>query len=592
MIRSARTGACYCGKCGKKLLDDSYNMGKHAELCGFTAGSEDPLKEGADLGYRLEGSREGVLLSVCRPQLKVIRGFTDRFYGAEWKSVFEVRYSGGSKVPIVLKNETGLEPDILMILIRTGRIHPISPEQDAEEVHKAFPGVIDLYSLQMFAHIYRNKGFSSERILPEETERKLLRKLPEEYTRDNGGREAEKIPILGQLYRYRGEHSILQLVLCCKDGPTVLLFSRNYCASSRRVNVGELLGKEYCLKGNTRAVIRRFDEIYPEYHLVGYAERSENILFPLFAADYHTGIELAARSCAPSIAENYELLSEMKKDPALYKNLKKMFGLPMPVLRALSREQACDAVLERMKQINAYNPVFLQFEEYTPSMIEFYMRAGIDRGHIRNGVDGIENLTDRQILQVLRYLRKHPNEGHYYCDYLSACARLGEYPFGITPDIPIREAHDRTVARIMINHDRFVQERFDRAVSAWDYKDLATCFTQADEVRFEGDPFIVTVPAHIDDLFIESMNMHNCVRIYVTRVANKNARIYFLRKKDDPDKCYGTLEVSHDGEKLFQAKAFANERLPMYAQKFVVKWCRAKKIKIATWDISNQAQAG
>ena len=111
-------------------------------------------------------------------------------------------------------------------------------------------------------------------------------------------------------------------------------------------------------------------------------------------------------------------------------------------------------------------------------------------------------------------------------------------------------------------------------------------------MRFEGDPFIVTVPAHIDDLFIESMNMHNCVRIYVTRVANKNARIYFLRKKDDPDKSYGTLEVSHDGEKLFQAKAFANERLPMYAQKFVVKWCRAKKIKIATWDISNQAQAG
>ena len=61
MIRSARTGACYCGKCGKKLLDDSYNMGKHAELCGYAAGSYEPLKEGVDLGYRMEGSREGVL---------------------------------------------------------------------------------------------------------------------------------------------------------------------------------------------------------------------------------------------------------------------------------------------------------------------------------------------------------------------------------------------------------------------------------------------------------------------------------------------------------------------------------------------------
>ena len=592
MIRSARTGACYCGKCGKKLLDDSYNTGKHAELCGYAAGSYEPLKEGVDLGYRMEGSREGVLLSVCRPMLKLIRGFTDRFYGAEWESVFEVKFPAGSKVPIILKNETGLEPDILMMLIRAGRILSISPERDAEEAHKAFPGVIDLYSIQMFSHIYRNKGFGSERILPEETERKLLRTIPEDCVWEDDSREPDKNKIFANICRYRGEHYILHLVFQYEGEPVVLLFSRNYCACSKRVNVRELLKREYCLAGKARAAIRRFDEIYPEYHLAQYAELSENILFPLFAADYHSGIELAARAGAPAIAENYELLSEMKKDPALYKNLKKMFGLPIRVLRALTREQASDAVLERMKQINAYNPVFLQSDEYTPSMIEFYMRAAIDREHIRNGVDGIEDLTDRQILQILRYLKKHPDEGHYYCDYLSACARLGEYLFGLTPDIPIREAHDRTVERIEINRDRIMQEQFAKAVSSREYRDLATCFTQEDEERFEEDPFIVTVPTQIEDLYAESENMHNCVRIYVSRVASKNARIYFLRKKDEPDKSYGTLEVSHDGEKLCQAKAFANGRLPMNAQRFVVRWCRAKGIKIGTWDIANQAQAG
>ena len=591
MIRSARTGACYCGKCGKKLLDDSYNTGKHAELCGYAAGSYEPLKEGVDLGYRLEGSREGVLLSVCRPLLKLIRGFTDRFYGAEWESVFEVKFPAGSKVPAVLKNETGLEPNILMRLIKAGRILPISPEKDAEEVHKAFPAVIDLHSIQMFAHIYRNKGFGTERILPEETERKLLRKIPEECVWDDGSCRPEKNKIFANICRYRGEHYILHLVFQYEGEPVVLLFSKNYCACSKRVSVRELLKREYCLAGKAKAAVRRFDEIYPEYHLAQYAELSQNILFPLLAADYHSGIELAARACAPSIAENYELLSEMKKDPALYKNLKKMFGLPIQVLRTLTREQASDAVLERMKQINAYNPVFLQFEEYTPSMIEFYMRAAIDRGHIRNGVDGIDNLTDRQILQILRFLKNHPNEGHYYCDYLSACARLGEYLYGLTPDIPIREAHDRTVERIEINRDRLMQLQFGQAVTSWDYKRLATCFTEEDEERFEGDPFIVTVPAQIEDLFAESENMHNCVRLYVSRVASKNARIYFLRKKEEPEKSYGTLEVSHDGVKLCQAKAFANERLPMYAQRFVVKWCRVKRIKIGTFDISNQAQS-
>lgn len=591
MIRSARTGACYCGKCGKKLLDDSYNTGKHAELCGYSAGSDEPLKEGVDLGYRLEGSREGVLLSVCRPLLKLIRGFTDRFYGAEWESVFEVKFPAGSKAPVILKNETGLEPKILMRLIRAGRILPISPEKDAEEVHKAFPAVIDLHSIQMFAHIYRNKGFGTERILPEETERKLLRKIPEECVWDDDSCGSEKNKIFANICRYRGEHYILHLVFQYEGEPTVLLFSKNYCACSKRVSVREMLKREYCLAGKAKAAIRRFDEIYPEYHLAQYADLSQNILFPLFAADYHSGIELAARACAPSIAENYELLSEMKKDPALYKNLKKMFGLPIQVLRTLTREQASDAVLERMKQINAYNPVFLQFEEYTPSMIEFYMRAAIDRGHIRNGVDGIDNLTDRQILQILRFLKNHPDEGHYYCDYLSACARLGEYLYGLTPDIPIREAHDRTVERIEINRDRLMQLQFGQAVTARGYKELATCFTEEDADRFEGDPFVVTVPAQIEDLFAESENMHNCVRLYVSRVANKSARIYFLRKKEEPEKSYGTLEVSHDGVKLCQAKAFANERLPMYAQRFVVKWCRVKGIKIGTWDISNQAQS-
>ena len=591
MIRSARTGACYCGKCGKKLLDDSYNTGKHAELCGYAAGSYERLKEGVDLGYRLEGSREGVLLSVCRPLLKLIRGFTDRFYGAEWESVFEVKFPAGSKVPAVLKNETGLEPNILMRLIKAGRILPISPEKDAEEVHKAFPAVIDLHSIQMFAHIYRNKGFGTERILPEETERKLLRKIPEDCVWDDGSCRPEKNKIFANICRYRGEHYILHLVFQYEGEPVVLLFSKNYCACSKRVSVRELLKREYCLAGKAKAAVRRFDEIYPEYHLAQYAELSQNILFPLLAADYHSGIELAARACAPSIAENYELLSEMKKDPALYKNLKKMFGLPIQVLRTLTREQASDAVLERMKQINAYNPVFLQFEEYTPSMIEFYMRAAIDRGHIRNGVDGIDNLTDRQILQILRFLKNHPNEGHYYCDYLSACARLGEYLYGRTPDIPIREAHDRTVERIEINRDRLMQLQFGQAVTSWDYKRLATCFTEEDEERFEGDPFIVTVPAQIEDLFAESENMHNCVRLYVSRVASKNARIYFLRKKEEPEKSYGTLEVSHDGVKLCQAKAFANERLPMYAQRFVVKWCRVKRIKIGSYDISNQPQS-
>ena len=121
-----------------------------------------------------------------------------------------------------------------------------------------------------------------------------------------------------------------------------------------------------------------------------------------------------------------------------------------------------------------------------------------------------------------------------------------------------------------------------------EYLRLVTWLTDEDEETFGKDSYMVTAPETSDDLFRESESMHNCVRIYVSRVAQRSSRIYLLREKEKPDKSYGTIEVSGDGSRLIQAKAFGNRKLPGRAQKFVVKWCRSKKIKISTWDITER----
>ena len=309
---------------------------------------------------------------------------------------------------------------------------------------------------------------------------------------------------------------------------------------------------------------------------------------PLLAADYHTGMELAAKAGATAIAESYDKLSVFEKSPRLFHNLKDLFGVSVPVLRALQRDQINDSVMARLREIYEYQPAFLQFESYTDSMIEFYMRGNIThRGANRErAIDGIGALSDKQILQILRYLGKHPDDGHYYCDYMNACAQLGEYAYGITPNIPIREAHDRVVSRIRNDQNWAEKRRFEYAVNSEEYLRLATCFTEEDEETFGKDPYMVTIPETSDDLFRESENMHNCVRIYVSRVARKSSRIYFLREKEKPDKSYGTIEVSGDGSRLIQAKAFGNRKLPSIAQKFMTKWCRHKMIRIDTLDIT------
>ena len=57
MIRSGKTGICYCGKCGKRQIGDRYNMNKHAQACGEGIGAKDEVvlvDEGSGWGYRLD----------------------------------------------------------------------------------------------------------------------------------------------------------------------------------------------------------------------------------------------------------------------------------------------------------------------------------------------------------------------------------------------------------------------------------------------------------------------------------------------------------------------------------------------------------
>lgn len=135
-------------------------------------------------GYRLDaaepdGGAGGVLsLSICIPILIKIPGFTDRFSGMEWVPVFVAEFLAGAKNPRVLRNETGFTMEVLLAMIRAGRISSISMESDREVIRRVFPGVIDVYSLEMFAYIYRNKGYATDVRIRPGTESWLFENTP------------------------------------------------------------------------------------------------------------------------------------------------------------------------------------------------------------------------------------------------------------------------------------------------------------------------------------------------------------------------------------------------------------------------------
>ena len=135
-------------------------------------------------GYRLDSTEaDGAVgcvltLSICIPVLKKIPGFTDRFSGMEWVSIFVVEFAAGSKNPRILRNDTCYEMEVLLALIRAGHISPIGMESDRTVIRLVFRNVIDVYNLQMFAHIYCTKGYSSDIRIKPKMENLLFENTP------------------------------------------------------------------------------------------------------------------------------------------------------------------------------------------------------------------------------------------------------------------------------------------------------------------------------------------------------------------------------------------------------------------------------
>ena len=694
LMRSDKFNKWFCGRCGKRLIPDLYNAGKHAQSCGFScseSGRDRNVIADYDRGYRLTAEGEDLHLQICRPELVPIPGFPDRFRGIRWITVMDTVFPSGSREPEVIKNDSGADPDLWLAMIRAEKCCRIHSSTDAQIIRQVFPGIIRIYSLQMFAHIYRTKGFRHTRLLTEQEAMRLMLMSEKDALRlmlteqeaarlmmaaaeepsgkacnlessgkacnvesagktcnvgpggkacnlessgkacnvepaakacnvepaaksrntasgNNGlpalslspGRSNVGTPLKAVLVKGRDSSLILRVTLSgAGQEPVAFLFSRGYAACTPNADVKSVLKEKCTLDGDSEKAVRWFARACPEYHLEQYLDKSSNVLIPLIAPEYHNLLELAAKAAIPAVAENMDSLEQFEKDPFVIRNLQTAFGLPLHVLRALRPQDTTPELLEKLAEIHRSHPGLLQFDRFTPSMCSFYENMKIHMtaagketasGHRPSGrryrINGLTrtDLTDAQVLQILRYLYRKNASWQYLCDYINACELLGEYPYGFLPKNSLVEAHDRVVERIGIRENDTEEFSFVRAVLSRNYQSLVTNETEEDQEFFRDDPFVIIAPRHRQDLFAESASMHNCVRIYTHRVAAGNTKIYFLRKKTAPMRSYGTIEVQ--GWHLIQAKGFANSRLDRQAQDFILKWCEARHLLIRTRDIT------
>ena len=108
-----------------------------------------------------------------------------------------------------------------------------------------------------------------------------------------------------------------------------------------------------------------------------------------------------------------------------------------------------------------------------------------------------------------------------------------------------------------------LKKEHDKAVFAYkvvqDEKNKHTFMEQAEKNKFyeyEGKEFIVKVPRVPEDVVQEGSSLKHCVASYVERIRTGSTTVCFIRKKEDPDTSYFTVEIC-DGA-IIQVKGYTN----------------------------------
>ena len=96
--------------------------------------------------------------------------------------------------------------------------------------------------------------------------------------------------------------------------------------------------------------------------------------------------------------------------------------------------------------------------------------------------------------------------------------------------------------------------------------------------EYHNDKFSIIAPKTPNDIVLEGSNQSNCVASYVDSVRDKKCVILFLRRTKMQEVSEVTLEVR--GDKLVQAKSFANRSINKEHKEFLETWAKKKNIEL------------
>lgn len=193
----------------------------------------------------------------------------------------------------------------------------------------------------------------------------------------------------------------------------------------------------------------------------------------------------------------------------------------------------------------------------------------------------IEELIRRNlpVLKILKYLnrQKELNPENmallsigYYRDYIDTCKKL---------DIDVTKQNVLFPKNLVSRHDA-VTAQYKSAKDEILSRKIAERVPYLSHFCFEADGILIKPAGSHQELINEGSELGHCVATYAERHAEGKTTIFFIRKTDEPDKPFYTLEFNFTRQTVEQNRGRHNCARTDEVRAFEEKWLKFTKKKI------------
>lgn len=277
--------------------------------------------------------------------------------------------------------------------------------------------------------------------------------------------------------------------------------------------------------------------------LEGYLEERGHNRNPIYFLEYHAKypvIEFLWKAGYRNIVHNRIFGMDRENRNAILwerKKLKECFKFPLRILKLMPPEEW------KLDDVKRANYLWKNYgERITDAEMQTALQSRTD----------VQSLTGAMpyagIGRVLKYIQKQTEKrkeekGHTtytpegitqaYRDYLHECEQLhfDLHDREILFPKDLVAAHDRTMKQIAFEKNKADQEKFRKAVN------------KLEKFTWQKGEFLIRPAREQMELTAEGKALHHCVGGYIRRMAEGETAIFFLRKANEPDKPFYTLEL-------------------------------------------------